>query len=608
VTENRPSNALIHEKSPYLQQHAHNPVAWMPWGPEAFELAKREDKPVLLSIGYSTCHWCHVMERESFEDQEIAAALNETFVCIKVDREERPDVDAVYMTACQMITGRGGWPLTALLTPDGLPFLAGTYLPPRNRFGTTGLLELTRAIAGHWTGDRTKLLENSDQMRQHLKEFYAASARGGVPLDASISAQAEQELRARYDVRLGGFGEAPKFPTPFNLTFLLGRYAASGDKGLLEMVRHTLTRMRLGGLFDHVGFGFHRYSTDERWLVPHFEKMLYDQAGIATACLKGHHASGDALLARTAREVFDYVLRDLAHPQGGFFAAEDADSEGEEGLFYLWKAQEFIDVLGMDDAGPLSTLFQVETHGNFRDESSKQSTTRNILHLRNPLEGADALRWERARSKLFQAREQRVRPQRDEKILADWNGQMIAALALGSPLLEDPAYAAAAARAADFVLDRLRDKDGNLLHRWVDGEAAAPGTAEDHAFMIHGLIELHRSGGDPLRLTQALELQAAMDAKLLDREGGGYFLSQPDALLPARPKELHDGPSPSANSQALHNLLDLAELTADQTWLQQARTLADAFADNVRVQPGAYTHFLAGVDRLLMAGPPAAKS
>ncbi|BBD07252.1 thioredoxin domain-containing protein [Desulfovibrio ferrophilus] len=599
MTKKQPPNSLIHEKSPYLQQHAHNPVDWKPWGPEAFEIARREDKPVLLSIGYSTCHWCHVMERESFEDDEVATALNETFVCIKADREERPDVDAVYMTACQMITGRGGWPLTALLTPDGLPFLAGTYLPPRNRFGTTGLLELTRAIGEHWAGDRAKLLENSDQMRQHLADYYADSAKGGSPLDGNVSALAEQGLSKRYDVRLGGFSEAPKFPTPFNLTFLLGRYAASGDERLLEMVRHTLTRMRLGGLFDHVGFGFHRYSTDERWLVPHFEKMLYDQAGIATACLELHRVSGNAFLAQTAHEIFEYVLRDLAHPEGGFFAAEDADSEGEEGLFYLWKAQELIDILGVDEAGPLSTLFRVETHGNFRDESTKQPTGLNILHLRNPLEGTDGERWEQNRKKLFEVREQRIRPHRDEKILADWNGQMIATLALGASILNEQTYAEAAARAADFVLQKMCDASGNLLHRWVDGEAAAPGTAEDHAFMIQGLLQLHRTTGDSARLEQAVALQTAMDSTFLDQKGGGYFLSQPDALLPVRPKELHDGPAPSANSQALHNLLDLAELTGNKAWRQQAQTLSNAFADNVRNQPGAYTHFLAGMDRLL---------
>jgi len=599
VTEQRKANGLINEKSPYLQQHAHNPVRWLPWGPEAFEAARREDKPVLLSIGYSTCHWCHVMERESFEDEKVAAVLNETFVCVKVDREERPDVDAVYMTACQMISGRGGWPLTALLTPDGLPFLAGTYLPPYNRFGSTGLVELSRAIGEHWKNDRDKLLANSAQMREHLAGYYADMTKGGEPLDASVPARAQAALAEQYDVRLGGFGKAPKFPTPFNLDFLAARHALTGEAQPLEMARHTLTRMRLGGLFDHVGFGFHRYSTDERWLLPHFEKMLYDQAGIAQACLRVAALTGDGFLARTAGRIFQYVLRDLTHPDGGFFAAEDADSEGEEGLFYLWSAREFMDVAGVDDGGPLSTLFRVEAGGNFQDESTGQPTRLNILHLRNPLTGTDAERWERVRPKLLAAREKRVRPHRDEKILTDWNGQMIAALALGARLLNEPALFQAASRAADFVLLRLRDEQGRLLHRWAEGEAALPGTAEDHAFMIHGLIELARSSGDADRLEQALMLQRAMDEDLADASGGGYFLAPADPLLPVRPKELHDGPAPSANSQALHNFLDLAELTANKEWTRRAKALADAFADNIRAQPVAHTHFLAGVDRLL---------
>ena len=502
------------------------------------------------------------------------------------------------MTACQMITGRGGWPLTVLLTPDGAPFLADTYLPPRSGFGRTGLLDLARAVGEHWAGDRARFEENASQMRRHLSGFYAAMAKGGPALGPEVAEDAEKELAGQFDARFGGFGKAPKFPTPHNLSFLLSRHAAGAGEDTLDMVRRTLSRMRLGGLFDQVGFGYHRYSTDERWLVPHFEKMLYDQAGMAEACLDALYATRLAFFANMAEEIFAYVLRDLAHPEGAFYAGEDADSEGEEGRFYVWTAQQFLDALGVDEGGPLSTLLGVQTAGNYRDESTGELTGANILHLRNFLPQKDALRWEKARRRLLAAREKRVRPHRDEKVLADWNGVMIAALARGGAALQKPEYARAAKNAADFVLKRMRDAEGNLRHRWADGEAAVAGTADDYAWMIHGCIELFRATTEARWLDTAQDMQARLDAHCADAQGGGYFLAPADALLPVRPKELHDGPSPSANSQTLHNLLDLAELAGDAAYLDAARALADAFADNVRAQPTAYTHFLAGATRL----------
>ncbi len=595
-----PANLLAEEKSPYLRQHAHNPVAWRPWGQAALAAAREADKPLLLSIGYSTCHWCHVMANESFEDREVAAALNEHFVCVKVDREERPDVDAVYMTACQMVNGHGGWPLTIFATPDGEPFFSATYMPPRTRMGRMGLLDMAVHVGRLWREDKKTLTTAAGQVATHLAQFYAGAAKAGAAPGAAALDAARSELVSRFDQRFGGFGGAPKFPTPHNLVFLLREARRTGREEPRRIALRTLEAMRLGGIWDHVGLGFHRYSTDERWLLPHFEKMLYDQAGLALAYLEGFLESGAPLLARTAEEIFEYVLRDLAAPDGGFYSAEDADSEGEEGRFYVWTVEEIVAALGADNGSFVTTRLGMLAGGNFRDEATGEMPGGNIAHLRAPLSGPDEARWEMLRPKLFALRQERVRPHRDEKILADWNGLMITALARGARVLDRAELADAAGRAADFVLGAMRTGDGGLLRRWCDGQAAVPAQADDYANMVRGLLELYAATLDPRRLAQALELQRIMDRDFLDTDGGGYFLSPDrDPGLPARPKELYDGPVPSANSTALGNLLTLARLTGDKAHAERAQALTEHFGGNVAEQPTAYCHFLTALSRTL---------
>jgi uncharacterized protein YyaL (SSP411 family) len=486
-------NRLAVEKSPYLLQHAGNPVDWEPWGEEAFERARHEDRPVFLSIGYSTCHWCHVMERESFEDPDTARLLNEAFVCVKVDREERPDVDAVYMTVCQMLTGHGGWPLTIVMTPDREPFFAATYIPRKSVAGRIGLVDLVPRIRALWDERRGDILRSAAGIREALAR--ATELPEGAETGVAAMESAFRALRARFDPLQGGFGGAPKFPSPHNLLFLL-RYAdRTGEAAAREMVDLTLRRMRAGGIFDQLGHGFHRYSTDARWLLPHFEKMLYDQALLALACGEAAAALGSAEHARTAREVLGYVLRDLRDPAGGFHSAEDADSEGEEGRFYVWTEAELAEALD-DEADRLlaKAWFGVERAGNFADEATGRRTGANVLHLTGTPaetavragldpEGAGA-RIEAIRERLLAARESRERPARDDKVLTDWNGMAIAALARCGAVLGEPEFVQAGREAAEFVLGHLRSPDGSLQHRWRDGEAAIPGFAEDYACLL----------------------------------------------------------------------------------------------------------------------------
>ena len=439
-------NGLINEKSPYLLQHATNPVDWHPWGDEAFEKARKEDKPIFLSIGYSTCHWCHVMERESFEDEEAAALLNDAFVSIKVDREERPDIDGIYMAVCQMLSGRGGWPLTILMTPDRKPFFAATYIPKTGRFGRPGLMELIPQVKILWETKKAEIVGSADQIVARLMEV--SSVESGEALGEQVLRSGYENLAQQFDGRHGGFGSAPKFPTPHNFLFLLRYARRTGGGHALEMVEKTLQAMRLGGIYDHVGFGFHRYSTDPMWLVPHFEKMLYDQAMLAMAYTEAYQLTHNEEYARTAQEIFTYVLRDMTSEQGGFFSAEDADSEGEEGKFYLWSESEMEQLLGKEDARLMATIFNTQPAGNFVDEASGHRGGGNILHLTQPLgELAPTLgltpdelaaRAEAARKTLFKAREARVHPSKDDKVLTDWNGLMIAAMARGAQVFEEP--------------------------------------------------------------------------------------------------------------------------------------------------------------------------
>ena len=464
--EGQYTNRLIKEKSPYLLQHAHNPVDWYPWGEEAFEKARREDKPIFLSIGYSTCHWCHVMERESYNDPEVAKLMNDAFVSIKVDREERPDIDNVYMNVALMLMGSGGWPLNVILTPDKKPFFAATYIPKDNRFGQKGLLELIPQIKNAWLTQREKVAESANQITAALKESRAGSA--GGELDAATLKSAFDQFDNGFDKQYGGFGRVQKFPSPHNLLFLLRYWKRTGEPKALEMVEKTLQAMRSGGMYDHVGFGFHRYSTEATWHVPHFEKMLYDQAMLALAYLETYQATGKEEYARTAREIFTYVSRDMTSPAGGFYSAEDADSEGEEGKFYLWTEGEIRKILGGSDADLFIKEFGVESGGNFTDPFGKQNAGASVLRLTKPIKDlagelkvpeADLrTRLETSRQKLFAVREKRVHPGKDDKILTDWNGLMIAAFSRGAQVLDEPKFAEAARRSVDFILGNLRTR------------------------------------------------------------------------------------------------------------------------------------------------------
>ncbi len=599
-------NRLVFEKSPYLLQHARNPVDWYPWGDAAFERALKEDKPIFLSIGYSTCHWCHVMEHESFEDSTVAKLMNETFVCIKVDREERPDIDQIYMSVCQAMTGSGGWPLTIIMGPDKKPFFAGTYFPKESRQQRIGMLDLIPKIADMWQNQRPVLTENATKVMDFLNENSSSAA--GDHLDKSLLATAYQQLSARFDAQHGGFGQAPKFPSPHNLTFLLRSWYRTGEQKALDMVEKTLQEMRLGGLFDQVGFGFHRYSTDPIWLLPHFEKMLYDQALLAIAYTEAFQATEKQEYAETAREIFTYVLRDMTSPEGGFFSAEDADSEGEEGLFYLWKRDELKEILGDTDGEFVATMFNVKDGGNFHDQATGQKTGDSILHLQaaiselakqqNTDEKSLRERWQGLRQKLFEVREQRVHPLKDDKILTDWNGLMIAALAKGAAALNEPEYARAAARAADFILRKLRNSDGTLIKRYRQGEAGLPAHADDYAFMVWGLIELYEATFEANYLQEALALNEIMLKSFWDEKEGGFFFTSEtlDADLLIRPKEIYDGAIPSANSVAALNLVRLARMTARADLEEKAAQLGKAFSLQVNRGPIGHTQLMSALN------------
>ena len=604
-------NRLINEKSPYLLQHAHNPVDWHPWSEKTFDRANAENKPIFLSIGYSTCHWCHVMEKESFEDEEVAGYLNDAFICIKVDREERPDIDAVYMAACQMLTGRGGWPLNLFLTPDKKPFFAATYLPKKSRFGRAGLIELCQQVKNVWTSQKAKVTESATSISDNLHRVFSFSS-ANEP-DESLLDLAYDQIRRTYDPQTGGFEPAPKFPTPHRLLFLLRCYHRTEEPKALEMVEKTLTAMRLGGIWDHVGFGFHRYSTDKNWLLPHFEKMLYDQALIAIAYLESYQITKNPLYARTAEEIFTYVQRDMTSSEGAFFSAEDADSEGEEGKFYVWTVDEFRREINDGRSDMWERILRLSPEGNFKDEATGQKTGANILHLTVPLNkwadrydvkaGELEEDWEKIRNRLFHVRERRAHPLKDDKILTDWNGLMIAALAFGARVLDKPKYAEAARKAAQFILSKLKDGNGRLFHRFRDGDLAVHAQAADYAFLIYGLISLYQATFDLAFAEDAVNLQESMINEFWDDENGGFFTTgKGNDELPVRPKELYDGAIPSANSVAFYNLLCLSRLTGNPKWEEKAQTLVRAFAGTIKAQPTALTFFLTGLDFALRPG------
>ena len=587
-------NKLSIEKSPYLLQHADNPVDWYPWSDEPFRKAKEEDKPIFLSIGYSTCHWCHVMAHESFEDEQVARLMNDAFVSIKVDREERPDIDGVYMTVCQMMTGSGGWPLTIIMTPEKKPFFAATYIPKEARFGRAGMMDLIPKIRDVWVNRRTEVIESAEKITSTVQQY--SFGMPGDALNVHLLNTAYEGLSSRFDPEYGGFGSAPKFPTPHNLLFLLRYWKKTNDDKALQMVEQTLQAMLCGGIYDHIGFGFHRYSTDRQWLVPHFEKMLYDQAMLLMAYTEAFQATGKPDYEQTARQIATYVLRDMKSPEGGFYSAEDADSEGVEGKFYVWAESEIRQVLGAD-ADLAISLFGITGAGNYHEEGTGRHTGGNILHLNNFLPDELKEQWGTMRQNLFEYREKRIHPHKDDKILADWNGLMIAALAKAAQAFQEPEYSKAAGEAIDLVLNTMRTPDGRLLHRYREGEAAIHAYAEDYAFLIWGLIELYEATFKVHYLEVALDLNQAFVDHFWDRAGGGFFTIADDGeALFTRQKEIYDGAVPSANSIAMLNLLRLGRMTARPEFDQEAALLGRAFSNEVEKAPVAYTQLMCALD------------
>ncbi len=589
-------NRLIFASSPYLLQHAENPVDWYSWGEEAFAKATAEDKPVLVSIGYATCHWCHVMEHESFEDADVAAAMNRNCIAIKVDREERPDIDDQYMKVAQMMTGSGGWPLNIIMTPDKLPFFAATYLPRHSRDGFLGIVELMGKIGELWRNDRLKISENCAAIVDALARLGSSEA-SDLP-GQELLVDAYSQVASLYDPELGGFGQAPKFPMPVYLSFLLRIHNRSGLPEPLGMVEQSLRKMRGGGVYDQLGFGFHRYSVDRKWLVPHFEKMLYDQALIALASIETYQATGSEWYRQTAAEIFEYVLMNLAAPEGGFHSAEDADSEGSEGTFYLWTPEEIHALLGKGDGAMACALFGVTAGGNFEGK--------NILHLPMPVEefarrngvvpellAADLERW---RETLRSSRDRRVRPFRDEKILAGWNGLMIAALARGYAAAGEATWREAAVRAVGFIRARLLTADGRLLRSYNAGKAAIPGFLEDYVFYVWGLIELHQATLEERFLEDALHLSREM-LLLFGAQGGGLYDVGSDAeQLPVRMQSANDGVMPSGVSVAASNLLRLGRIADDQELTRAGEMLLSSHMGSVVRRPADHFFLLTAFD------------
>ena len=588
-------NRLIFESSPYLLQHARNPIDWRAWGKETLQLALDEDKPIFLSIGYTTCHWCHVMERESFEDPEVARLLNENYISIKVDREERPDLDNVYMSVTQMMTGRGGWPMTVIMSPEKIPFFAGTYFPK------SSMLDLLPHFARIWKEEREKAEEIGQAIIQNLNQAQA-SQRGG-DLNSSHLDRCFEALSISYDTIHGGFGDQPKFPTPHALSFLLRYHQRTANIEALEMVTHTLKQIRLSGTYDQIGSGIHRYSTDNQWLVPHFEKMLYDQALFSIACIEAYQITKDPFFKESCESTLAYVNRELSSPAGGFYSAEDADSEGEEGKFYIWTNDEIHQVLDEDDAVFFIELFNFENGGNFTDEATGKRTGSNIPHLKKTLaeyarlkeENLNELnlKLEKIRNSLFQAREKRIHPQLDDKVLTDWNGLMISAFARSGQALNNKEYIDRAMQAANFCLKELRQSNGRLLKRWRQGKAGLPAHLEDYAFLAQGLLDLFEATQEPSYLIDAKQLVDLARNLFEDQTMGGFFLTAKDGeKLLTRPKEIYDGAIPSGNSIMAMNLARLWKITGNAEYNECLEKVFSAFSGFLQSYPSGAENFL----------------
>ena len=603
--QSRPANRLQHETSPYLLQHAYNPVDWWPWGDAAFAAARESDKPVFLSVGYSACHWCHVMERESFENEAIAEVMNRCFINIKVDREERPDVDQIYMTAVQLMTQRGGWPMSVFMTPDGRPFYGGTYWPPTSRMGMPGLKEILLKLHEYWSERRDEVLTSADSLVTAITQMSAPDVEQ-TELNDLLLRRAMQALLSSADRRHGGFGGAPKFPHPMDVRVLLRAWRRFGNDEALSIARLTLDKMAFGGIYDHLGGGFHRYATDDHWLVPHFEKMLYDNALLVPAYLEAWQTfsgepqgSASVDYVRVVRETLDYVLREMTQPEGGFYSTQDADSEGEEGKFFVWTEEEVIEHLGPEDARAFNYCYDVTPRGNWeghtilnRPKTDPQAA--KVLGL-DPGQLADTLA--RCRQKLFDIREQRVHPGRDDKVLVAWNGLMIAALSQATRVLDEPRYAAAAEAAAGFILEHMRDDRKFLLHSYKDGRAQINAFLDDYACLIDGLVELYQATFAPRWLTAAVELAEQMLARFADSQRGGFFYTADDhEQLITRTKDAHDSATPSGNGMAATALLKLGRITGRADLEEPAYRTLESLSGVMAEQPRAAGQALLALD------------
>lgn len=597
MNENKHTNGLINETSPYLLQHAHNPVDWYPWGEEALEKARKEGKPILLSIGYSACHWCHVMAHESFENEEIARLMNENFINIKVDREERPDLDQIYMSAVQMMTGHGGWPMTMFLTPEGVPFYGGTYYPPADRYNMPGFPRVLLSVAEAYRSQTDQVANTATTMLGELRRMGLAEESRDV-LTAEVLDNASRRIVANYDRVHGGFGGAPKFPPAMTLEFLLQTQYRNHSDELLSIITETCHKMAEGGMYDQLGGGFHRYSVDAKWLVPHFEKMLYDNALLSRLYLHVYQLTRDEFYRRIAEEILDYVVREMTDSSGGFYSSQDADSEGEEGKFFVWSQQEVIAALGQPDSAIFSDYYDVTEHGNFEGH--------NILHVKTSLEAValkHSISVERAneileasRLKLFDIRESRIKPGRDEKILTAWNGLMLASFAEASAILDREDYGDVARANATFLLSQLK-KDGLLLRTHKAGESKLNAYLEDYANLIHGLVALYESTGELEWFENALELADKMVEQFWDDEAGGFFFTgKSHERLIVRSKEWFDNATPSGNSVAALSLLRLSLLTANDDYRRRATTVLRLMADQFRRYPSAFGFTLAALD------------
>ncbi|MBI2985333.1 MAG: thioredoxin domain-containing protein [Deltaproteobacteria bacterium] len=592
-----PTNRLIHETSPYLLQHAHNPVEWYSWGEEAFEKAKKENKPILLSIGYSACHWCHVMERESFENEDIAALMNQHFVNVKVDREERPDLDEIYMNAVQMLTGRGGWPMTVFLTPEGEPFYGGTYFPPEDRHGVPGFPKVLKAVAQAYR-DRPQEIEKSvGQILNGLNRL-AGFRQSQRPISKDIIAEAAQQLSQTYDADYGGLGRAPKFPNVGVLELFLRHYRNSKSPRFLEMATHTLTKMAEGGIYDHLGGGFHRYSVDEKWLVPHFEKMLYDNAQLVRIYAQVFCITQDPFFKNVVEETVDYLLRDMFQPQGGFHSTQDADSEGAEGKFFVWGQDEILQILGEEVGEIFCRSYDVSDFGNFDGKNilhpilTSEQAARFFKKDIQEIRGTTA----EAKAKLFQEREKRVKPFRDEKILTAWNGLMLSALAEAIKLSDSPRYLEAATKTVNFIYTEMM-RDGFLLHTYKGGQAKILGYLDDYAFLAAGLLDLYEVTLDRSLLDRSLQLLGIMTHEFWDDTDSAFFYTgKSHEKLVSRTKPAFDSSIPSGNSIATQLLLRLYHYTGKEDYLKRAEKILRLYYDAMEQQPFGFTHMLSALD------------